>query len=126
MLAILRLLTLVRLAAACATASVMRLDSEVRAPVQPDSVLFFVDEPTRPYKSIGLVEVSDQGWGLNLESLKKRLGVEAGKHGAHGVIVGRETKHAGTIFTPVGNTMVGTSVDESKLVGKLIVFLPPQ
>jgi hypothetical protein len=104
----------------------MRLDSEVRPAADPDSLVFFLDEPTRPYKAIGLVEVSDQGWGLSLDALKKKLGVEAGKLGAHGVIIGRESTQAGAVFVPVGATFFAASVDEKKLVGKLVVFLPRQ
>jgi hypothetical protein len=102
---------------------VMRLDSVVRPAINPDSVQFYLNEPRRPYQAIGLVDVSGEGRGLNLETLKKRLGLKARKLGAEGVILGRESKQGSTVFVPVGATIVASSVDEKERVGKLIVFL---
>lgn len=124
MRALLPAVVIATLTTACASANVMRLDSDIRPAISPDSVVFLLDEPKQPYKAIGLVEVSDDGWGLGLETLKKRLGVEAAKMGAHAVIIGRQSQTAGAVFYPVGTTLMQTNVEESKLVGKAIVFLP--
>jgi hypothetical protein len=79
---------------ACASANVMRLDGVQQTERQPDSVQFFLGEPDRPYVSIALIEVPDEGWGLSLETLRLKFGEEAAKLGADAVIVGRRAPAA--------------------------------
>ena len=114
------LLSSALLVTACASAQVMRVDSTQRPPTNPDSVRVFLEEPDRPYDSIALVEVSDQGWGLSLETLRTKLAQEAAKLGGQAVIIGRHTSEAGAVIVPIGNTWYAGST--SKLVGKVIVF----
>ena len=106
----------------CASANIMRLDSVERTPVVPASVQLFLDEPSRPYTAIALIEVSDQGWGLSLETLRNKLAKEAAKLGGQGVIIGRRTSQSGTYIQPVGRSFVATNIEVSGLVGKVIVF----
>jgi len=70
----------------CAKADVLVLEPTPHPARHPDSVIVFLEEPARPYRAIALVEVSDQSWGLSLESLAKRMRVEAGKLGGDAVI----------------------------------------
>jgi len=109
----------------CASANVLRLDQIARPPNLPDSVTLLLEEPTQPYSSIALIEVSDQGWGMNLEALRKRLSREAAKLGADAVIVGHQTAEGGTIIVPVGNSWYAGALKETKLVAKAIVFTKP-
>ena len=106
----------------CASANVMRLDSVVRTPLVPESVQLFLDEPSRPYTAIALIEVSDQGWGLSLETLRNKLAKEAAKLGGQGVVIGRRTSQGGAYIQPVGMSFMVTNFEVSGLVGKVIVF----
>ena len=106
----------------CATADVLQLDKQSRNPTNPAIVEVLLEEPHQAYKAIGLIEVSDEGWGLSLNDLKKKLVKEAAKLGGDAVIIGREPKSAGAVFMPVGNTFFAVDVAEKKLVGKVIVF----
>ena len=59
------LLMLVLATVGCTTSSdVMRLDDTARAPTPLSDVTVLVEEPSRPYSVIAMVEVSDQGWDL--------------------------------------------------------------
>ena len=111
-------LSVILLTAACASAKVMRVDSVQRPATDPDSVRVFLDEPDRPYTSIALIEVSDEGWGLSLDALRTKAAKEAAKLGGQGVILGRQTGDA--VVVPIGNTWY--PVETSKLIGKVIVF----
>lgn len=58
------IVALVSVAIGCATADIMRLDSEVRPPKSPAAVQLLLEQPSMSYTAIALVEVSDQGWGV--------------------------------------------------------------
>jgi hypothetical protein len=105
-----------------ATAEVMRLDTTPRQPRSPQEIQVLLEEPKEPFLAIALIEASDQGWGLSLDKIKERLLVEAGKVGGHAVIIGRESKGAGTAFVPIGQMWYAADIEEKKLVGKVIVF----
>ena len=112
---------------ACASADVLILDPTPRPARIADSVIVLLEEPAQPYQTIALIEVGDQGWGLSLESLAKKLRKEAAKLGGHAVMIGTpSTESGGTVIVPIGNTFYGAPIDEKKLVGKVIVFTTPQ
>ena len=50
----------------CATADILRLDTTNRTPVPVESVTVLPEEPDKPYEVIGLIEVSDESWGLSM------------------------------------------------------------
>jgi hypothetical protein len=110
------------LASSCASAEVMRLDNVARPSTEPDSIRVLLEEPAEPYTSIAMVVVSDDGWGLSLEKIKRRVVAEAAKLGGEAVIVGHQSGRAGTTFIPVGQTWIAADVPEKKLVGKVIVY----
>ena len=106
----------------CATADVMRLDSEVRPPKSPAAVQLLLEQPSMAYTAIALVEVSAQGWGLKLETLRTKLVAEAAKLGGEAVILSRRTSNAGSMLMPVGNQFFNVPLTESGLVGQVIVY----
>lgn len=107
----------------CASADVVRLDQTKRTPKDPKQVEAFLDEPTRPYKSIAMIEASDQGWGLSLNSLKSKMVQEAAALGGDAVIIGsHSTQSGGAYFVPIGNMWYGANLPEKKMEGKVIVF----
>lgn len=119
----LALLVLVLATVGCATTSdVKRLDNTARAPTLQSDVAVLVEEPSRPYSVIAMVEVSDQGWGLSLEDLKQTMQREAAALGGDAVVIGTEASLSGTDFVPIGNTVFGVDDVEKKLIGKVIVY----
>jgi len=113
------LFVLALIAAACsASADVMRLDDIVRPPRNPELVRLLLERPDTPYVSIALIEVSDEGWGMSLESLREKLVEEAAKIGGDAVIL-RQTDSDGTII-PVGQTFI--SLEVKGLSGQVIVY----
>ncbi len=115
-------LPLVALVASCATVDVLHLDNTARRPKDNFEVQLLLDEPKQPYVAIAVVVASDEGWGLSLDKIKDKLIKEAARLGGDAVIIGRESKEAGAVFTPVGNTFYAVPFEETKLVGKVIVF----
>jgi hypothetical protein len=108
---------------ACVTSDILRLDSENRPARDPSEVQLLVEEPDQPYKSIAMITVSDEAWGLPLEELKTRLLSDAALLGGDAVIVGIESHDAGTVFSPIsGYSFIGTNLEEKRLLGKVIVF----
>ncbi|MFN0038552.1 MAG: hypothetical protein ACKVP2_03475 [Burkholderiales bacterium] len=111
------------LAACATTADVMRIDNTNRGASDPATIRVFLDEPSQPYTTVAMVRISDQGWGLSLEDLKAAMIKEAAKLGGDAVIVGTETRNAGTAFVPIGTMLYGVESPEKILVGKVIEFL---
>jgi hypothetical protein len=119
----LALVALVLAIAGCgATADVMRLDDTARAPTAASKVSVLVSEPARPYSAIAMVEVSDQGWGLSLEELKREMLMQAAALGGDAVIVGIGSSKSGAAFVPIGNMYYAIDQTEKKLTGKVIVY----
>ncbi len=106
----------------CASASVLKINATVLPPRDASTVQVLLDEPSRKYKTVALVEVSDDGWGLGLDALKKKLTAEAGKLGGDAVVISRQSRTSGAILVPVGNTYWAAANTEEKLVGRVIVF----
>jgi hypothetical protein len=111
---------------ACASADVLVLDPTARPARLPDSVTVLLEEPARSYQAIALIEVSDQSWGLSLESLAKKMRTEAAKLGGDAVIIGSQSTESGAVIVPIGNMWYAGATEEKKLVGKVIVFTAPQ
>lgn len=98
------------------------LDPSPRPAKHVDSIAVLLDEPTLPYRSVALIEVSDQSWGLSLTELANKMKAEAAKLGADAVIIGTQSSNSGAVIVPVGSTFIAGSTTEKKLVGKAIVF----
>lgn len=117
------LFVLVLATVGCTTAAdVMRLDNTDRTPTLLSEVTVLVEQPSRPYSVIAMVEVSDQGWDLSLEELKQSMLNEAAALGGDAVIVGTSTSKSGAAFVPIGNMYYGVDEVEKKLLGKVIVY----
>lgn len=111
--------------AGCGTTSdVMRLDNKSRAPNSISEISVLVSEPSRPYSTIAIVEVSDQGWELSLEELKQEMLKQAAALGGDAVIVGIGSTSSGAVFVPIGNMYYAVDQTEKKLIGKVIVYSP--
>lgn len=111
---------------ACASADVLVLDPTPRPVRAPDSVTVLLEEPAQTYQAIALIEVSDQSWGLSLESLAKKMRTEAAKLGGDAVIIGSQSTESGAVIVPIGNMWYAGATEEKKLVGKVIVFADPK
>jgi hypothetical protein len=107
---------------ACAKADVLVVDPTPRQAIEADSVRVYLDQPTIPYTVIALVEVDDQGWGMSMESLAKRMRQDAAKLGGEGVIIGQQSSTAGSVIIPVGNLWYAGAMEQKKLVGQVITF----
>jgi hypothetical protein len=107
----------------CATTDVMRTDDGHRPPTAKADVKVFVEEPARPYTTVAIVQASDQGWGLSLEVLKRKMVERAAALGGDAVILGQQSAQpGGPYFMPMGTTLQVTNVQEKFLAGKVIVF----
>ena len=110
-----------------ATSDVMRLDNTVRVPTQLSEVVVLVENPSRPYSVIAMVEISDQGWGLSLEELKQSMLKQAAALGGDAVIVGMGTSQSsGSVIVPAGNSYVAVDDVVKKLTGKVVVYTGDQ
>ena len=107
----------------CATTDVMRTDDNRRPPTAKTDVKVFVEEPSDPYTTVAIVQASDQGWGLSLEVLKRKMVERAAALGGDAVILGQQSAQpGGPYFMPMGTTVQVTNVQEKFLAGKVIVF----
>ena len=105
-----------------ATSDVMRLDDTARAPTPLSDVDILIEEPSRPYSVIAMVEVTDQGWDLGLEALKQSMLQQVSDLGGDAVIVGMGSSQSGTALFPIGNMYYGVDQVEKKLLGKVVVY----
>jgi hypothetical protein len=114
----------IALLTACTRADVLRVDPSPRPVPVSRTVPVLLDEPSRPYRSIALIEVAGS-WGASLDRMGRRLAAEAAKLGGDAVLVTRRTAHSESALVPVGDSFVVLDREDSRLVGKVIVFDPP-
>jgi hypothetical protein len=86
----------------CVSADVLRLDNAIRPATDVAAVELLLEDPPREYVAIALINVTDQGWGMRLEDLRKRLVSEAAKLGGDAVILSHQEDVAGAVLVPVG------------------------
>ena len=113
------ILTMLVLLPACTSAHVLRIDPAPLPMPAHDTVPILLDEPKRPYRSIALVEVSSS-LGASLQRMGRRLATEAAKLGGDAVLVTHRSAVSGSTVGPVGE-----SFSDSRLMGKVIVYLQP-
>jgi hypothetical protein len=106
----------------CVSADVLRLDNTIRPPTDLTAVELLLEEPSREYVAIALINVTDQGWGMRLDDLRKRLVSEAAKLGGDAVILSHQEDASGSIIVPVGQMWMASSVTEKKLIGKVVKY----
>jgi len=110
-------LTIVAALGACTGAEVLRVDSSPR-PATEGTVPILLDEPTAGYHSIALIEVK----GPTLKLMAKRLTLEAAKLGGDAVLLTRRTAASTSALIPIGSTFVSVEGEDSRLLGKVIVY----
>lgn len=91
----------------------MVIDGTIRPPKNVSDVEVLLEVPTRDFKDIVLVEISDEGMGLGIESIKKAFAVEAAKLGGDAVIVSRKKDIV------IGSSSVG---NKNNYEGRVIVY----
>src|ERR1043166_557463 len=77
---------LLSLLTACTSAAVLRIEPTPRPVQTRAAVPVLLDEPTQPYRSIALIEVTSE-WDASLDRLGRRLATEAAKLGGDAVLV---------------------------------------
>jgi hypothetical protein len=108
---------------ACASVDVIRLDEHHRRAVSRTAIEVFLDEPTRPYTPIAIVQVDDRGLDLSLETLKAEMAKAAAAQGGDAVIIGQQSRRtAGAVFVPIGSTWHGVPYTRKTLAGRVVVF----
>jgi hypothetical protein len=110
----------------CVSAEVLRLDNTIRPATDAGVVELLLENPQREYVAIALINVTDQGWGMRLEDLRKRLLSETAKLGGDAVILTQQLNVAGAVLVPVGQMWVASNVTEKRLVGKVIKYVTPR
>lgn len=105
------------LAAGCATSNMHRSDQTARRPRSPESVRLYFEDPKLPYEVISFIEVSANP-SENQDDLQKKLINKAARIGGDGVIVRSEDEY--TTMTKTGNGhQYGP---RRRLAGDVIVF----
>ena len=118
-----RLLVSVPLLVGCTSANVLHVDATPRPAVAVGAVAVLLDEPAAAYRSIALVEVAGS-MGASLDRMGRRLIAEAAKLGGDAVLLTHRTGQSGSTLVPIGHTFVSLDTDDSRLVGKVIVYTP--
>jgi hypothetical protein len=118
------ILTAMMVCSCAPSVSVLRSDSAIYPAKDISAIQILLDEPEKKYRSIALIEVSDDGNGFGLETLRKSMATEAAKLGGDAVIVSRQSEETTGALIPVGKTMIATTNKVEKLKGRVIVFLP--
>ena len=80
----------------------MVLDGTIRPTKNASDIEVLLEIPTKGFKDIVIIEMSDDGLGLGLETIKKSFAIEAAKLGGDAVIVSR--KKDVMLFSSTGNT----------------------
>jgi hypothetical protein len=99
---------LLSLLTACTSADVLRIEPTPRPVQTRAAVPVLLDEPTQPYRSIALIEVTSE-WDASLDRLGRRLATEAAKLGGDAVLVVPRSAPS----------------SKSRLIGKVIVYRQP-
>ena len=90
----------------------MVLDGTIRPTKNASDIEVLLEIPTKGFKDIVIIEMSDDGLGLGLETIKKSFAIEAAKLGGDAVIVSR--KKDVMLFSSTGN--------KNSYEGRVIVY----
>lgn len=98
------------------------IDGTIRSPKNVSDVEVLLEVPTRGFRDIVLVEISDEGTGMGIESIKKAFAVEAAKLGGDAVIVSRKKDFY--ISGEDGKPPIGSpsSGNKNNYEGRVIVY----
>lgn len=111
-------LSLPVLAAACVTSQMQRLDSEIRAPRAPDSIVAFEEAPQQPYTVIARIESKTDAVFQSFDDLRASILDKAARLGGEAVIF--ETPSKETEFIMLTTGMIPS--EKKKLAAEVIVF----
>lgn len=106
------------LAAGCVSASVHRLDQDLRPPCAPEVIEVLEEAPDCPYTVIAHIESQSDAIFHSHDDLRRRLVEEAAELGGEALILGPEDSSHHPIFLATGMIMS----EEKTLEADVIVF----
>ena len=106
------------LAAGCVSASVHRLDQDLRPPSPPEAIEVLEEAPDRPYIVIAHIESRSDAIFRGYDDLRRKLVAEAAELGADALILGPEESDHEPIFLVTGMVMS----EKKALEAEVIVF----
>ena len=106
------------LAAGCVSASVHRLDNDIRPPRPPDGIEVLDETPERPYTVIAHIECQTDAVFHDVDDLRRKLIDEAAELGGDALILGPESTESQPIILTTGMIMS----EEKTLEADVIVF----
>ena len=106
------------LAAGCVSASVHRLDQDLRPPCAPEVIEVLEEAPDCPYTVIARIESKSDAVFHGYDDLRRKLVAEAAELGGEAVILGPEDSDHQPIFLVTGMIMS----EEKTLEAEVIVF----
>jgi hypothetical protein len=110
------------LAAGCVSASVHRLDQDLRPPCPPEVIEVLEEAPDCPYTVIARIESKSDAVFHGYDDLRRKLVEEAAELGGDALILGPEDKDSYPIFLTTGMIMS----EEKTLEAEVIVFDRPE
>jgi hypothetical protein len=109
------------LAAGCVTASVHRLDKDLRPPCAPEAIEVLEEAPDCPYTVIAHIESRTGAVFQGSDDLRRKLVEEAAALGGEALILGAEGRASHPIILTTGMIMS----EEKTLEADVIVFERP-
>jgi hypothetical protein len=106
------------LAAGCVSASVHRLDQDIRPPRPPDVIEVLEETPEKPFIVIAHIECQTDAVFHDVDDLRRKLIEEAAELGGDALILGTETTCDQPIILTTGMIMS----EQKSLEGDVIVF----
>lgn len=106
------------LAAGCVSASVHRLDQDLRPPCAPEAIEVLEEAPDCPYTVIARIESKSDAVFHGYDDLRRKLVEEAAELGGEALILGPEESDHHPIFLATGMIMS----EEKTLEADVIVF----
>jgi hypothetical protein len=108
------------LAAGCVSASVHRLDQDLRPPCAPEMIEVLEEAPDCPYTVIARIESKSDAVFHGYDDLRRKLVEEAAELGGEALILGGEDSDHYPIILTTGMIMS----EEKTLEAEVIVFDP--
>jgi hypothetical protein len=106
------------LAAGCVSASVHRLDQDIRPPRPPDVIEVLEETPEKPYTVIAHIECETDAVFHDVDDLRRKLIEEAAELGGDALILGPESRSSQPIILTTGMIMS----EQKGLEADVIVF----
>jgi len=104
------------LAAGCVSASVHRLDQDLRPPCLPEAIEVLEEAPECPYTVIAHIESKSDAIFRGYDDLRRKLVEEAAELGGDALILGPEESGHQPIFLVTGMVMSETKALEADVI----------